>query len=491
MMLVWILIILMGGGFLCWITVRWSEQLARWVCLACLAAALVILLACGIRAGPPAAGAWMADYRKTWIPGLGIDFHLALDGLSFVMGCLALFVGALAFVADWATIRSRSGFYCFNFLWLMAGILGVFFALDLVLFYFFWEVMLVPAYFLVIGWGYPGRREAGMKFFLFTQLSGLAMLLAIWGLYMAHGRATGVYTFEYGALLGTPAGKAAGWLMAGFLAAFLVKLPAVPLHSWMPDAYVQAPLSGTVMLAAVMSKTGAYGILRFAIPLFPEAARSFGFWGMLLGVLTILYGAKMAYGQTDLKRLIAFSSLSHMGFILVGAFAFTTLAYAGVLLEIVTHGLGIAGLFVVAAVLYQRTGSFRLDHMGGFWRQAPAMGGMTLVLVMASLGLPGLGNFVAEFMVLAGAWQVRPVVCAVASLGLIVSVIYSLVIFQRVFHEKPAEVPGLRDLSPREWTVAGLLVAGLLWLGFFPGPVWTAAGPSLSHLLTLINSFGP
>jgi len=493
MILVCILILLMAGGFLSWIVGRWRAVAAKWVALVAVVAAFVILVVFWGMHSPTAdlttAGVWLAAYHIKWIPQLGIGFHLGMDGLSLIMGVLTLFLGAVSILGDWRAGYTHPGFYYFNFLWLLAGILGVFFALDLILLYFFWEVMLVPMYFILIGWGHENKRYAGTKFFLFTQLSGLLMLIAILGLYFIHGRNTGTYTFDYEALLGTSLSAKTGfWLMCGFLVAFVVKLPIVPFHSWLPDAYTQSPNSGTVILAALMSKTGAYGILRFVLPLFPEAARSFGFWGMLLGVVGILYGAKMAYAQSDLKRLIAFSSLSHMGFIMVGIFSFQALAYQGVVMQMVAHALSIAGLFLLSEAIYARTHTFDLDKMGRFWEQMPRMGGMTVVLVMASVGLPGLANFIAEFLVLAGAWQTHVILCVLASVGLIASVIYSLVILQKVFHERAATGVRVRDFSPRELLVSGLIVAAIVWLGFFPQPVFRATQPAITHIVSTVNT---
>lgn len=493
MILVILLILLMAGGFLSWILGQWSAVSAKWTALVTVVIAFVMLVVFwGMHAESvdlTAQGGWLVSFHRDWIPQLGTSFHLGMDGLSLIMGVLTLFLGAVSILGDWRSGYEHPGFYYFNFLWLLAGILGVFLALDLILLYFFWEVMLVPMYFILIGWGHENRRYAGTKFFLFTQLSGLIMLIAILGLYFIHGRSTGTYTFDYEALLGTSLSAKTGfWLMAGFLIAFVVKLPIVPFHSWLPDAYTQAPASGTVILAALMSKTGAYGILRFVVPLFPEAAHTFGFWGMLLGVIGILYGAKMAYAQTDLKRLIAFSSLSHMGFIMLGIFSFSVLAYQGVLMQMVAHALSIAGLFILSEAIFSRIHTFDMNQMGRFWERMPRMGGMTVVLVMASLGLPGLANFIAEFLVLAGAWQAHVILAVLASLGLIVSVVYSLVILQKVFHERDAARVDIRDFSPREYLVSGLIIVAIVWLGFFPQPVFRATAPVMNHIVSIVNT---
>jgi NADH-quinone oxidoreductase subunit M len=341
--------------------------------------------------------------------------------------------------------------------------------MDLFLFYFFWEMMLIPMFFIINIWGYENRHYAAVKFFLFTQGSGLLMLLAILGLYFLHGEATGIHTFSYLELIKSPLSSTmAFWLMCGFLIAFAVKLPAIPFHTWLPDAHTEAPTAGSVILAGLLLKTGAYGMLRFVLPLFPEAAHKIAPYAVIVGVIGILYGAKLAYAQMNLKRLIAFTSVSHMGFIVLGIFSFQALAYQGVVLQIATHGITTGALFMIAGAIKERMHSLDMDKMGGFWQQMPRMGGVTLVFLLASLGLPGLGNFIAEFLVLSGAFQTHMVASIFASLGLVASVIYSLKIFQKVFQGQPIEGYKLVDLSVRENVIIGALILVIVWLGFFP-----------------------
>jgi NADH-quinone oxidoreductase subunit M len=272
------------------------------------------------------------------------------------------------------------------------------------------------------------------------------------------------------------------WLMCGFLIAFVVKLPAVPFHSWLPDAYTQAPTAGSILVAGLMSKTAAYGMLRFVLPLFPHPARLIAPLMLLLGVVGILYGAKMAYAQKDFKRLIAFSSLSHMGFILVGIFSFEALAYEGTVMEMVAHGISISALFIIAGAIHERTGERDMELMGGFWQQMPRMGGITIIFVMASLGLPGLGNFIAEFLILAGAFQASVLWAVLASVGLIASMIYSLVILQRVFQGDERIPRMLTDFSARELIVMACLIIVIFWLGFFPQKVIGTVRPVIDRL---------
>ena len=354
----------------------------------------------------------LTEFSGNWIPFFGIQLHLALDGLSLLLLILTYFIGILAILISWREITYKTGFFHFNILWILAGITGVFLSMDLFLFYFFWEVMLIPMYFLIGIWGHENRIYASYKFFIFTQASGLLMFIAIIALYLIHGHNTGLYTFDYQELIGTDMTPRAEMLiMGGFLAAFLVKLPVVPFHSWLPDAHTEAPTAGSLILASLMLKTGAYGLLRFVVPLFPHASEAFAPAGMILGVAGILYGAVLAFAQTDLKRLVAYTSVNHMGFIVLGVFAFNEMAYQGVVMQMIAHGISTGALFIISGQLYERLHTRDLRKMGGLWEQVPAMGAIGLVFVMASLGLPGLGNFIAEFLTLTGVFRVNVLVC--------------------------------------------------------------------------------
>jgi NADH-quinone oxidoreductase subunit M len=368
-------------------------------------------------------------------------------------------------------------------LWSIAGIVGVFLAIDLFLFAFCWELMLIPIYFLIAFWGHEQRAQAARRFLLYTQAGGLLLLAATLGLYFAHGRATGVFTFDYQQLIGTRlAPDTALWLFLGFLAAFAVKLPAVPLHTWLPDAHTQAPTAGSVILAGLLLKTGAYGLLRFALPLFPGAAAAVTPAALAVAVLGIVYGAVLAVGQRDIKRFIAYTSVSHMGFVLLGIFVGNRLALQGALIQMVCHGAGIGGLFFLAGALQERTGTRELDRMGGLWADLPRLSGAGLVLALAALGLPGLGSFLGEFLVLFGTARVSLPVAAAASVGLILSPVAFLVLVQRVFFGPSPAAHPTADLSPRETAALAALVAVLLWVGLFPQPLLDTAGQGLDGM---------
>jgi NADH-quinone oxidoreductase subunit M len=472
MILLALILIPLVGGLTAWISGTRSDRAPRWISLAALFADALLLAL--FLAGPSLPvgldrGVWLVQLDLPWIPRLGIHLHLALDGLSLVLVALTLFLGFVSVICSWTEIHGRVGFFHLNLLWILAGILGVFTSLDLFLFYFFWELMLVPMYFLINIWGHENRVYASLKFFIFTQAGGLLMLLSILGLYFIHGRNTGVYTFDYLQLLGTVMGsRTAFWLMLGFVVAFIVKLPAVPFHPWLPDAHTEAPTAGSVILAGLLLKTGAYGLLRFALPLFPGAAAQIGPAMLVLAIVGIIYGAVLAFGQTDLKRLVAYTSVSHMGFVLLGIFAGGITAYSGAVMQMLAHGVSTGALFMMVGLIQERIHTREMDGMGGFWSQAPRLSGMGLVFALASLGLPGFGNFAAEFLVLAGSYRSHPVFTAFAATGLVLAAIYSLWIVQAVFHGEKRGALKLADLSPRETGMLAVMVAAILWLGLFP-----------------------
>ncbi|MGM8851899.1 NADH-quinone oxidoreductase subunit M [Salinicola halophyticus] len=488
MTLVWLILIPFIGGLLCWQAERFGDQAPRWIALGTML--LELLLVLGLWIGSdfslPAEGAtaaWTLEWQADWIPRFGIQVHLAIDGLSLLMIALTGLLGAMAVICSWKEIVLRVGFFHLNLLWILGGVVGVFLAIDMFLFFLFWEMMLVPMYFLIALWGHSGskgssRIGAATKFFIYTQASGLLMLIAILGLVFAHHAATGNYTFAYADLLNTPLSETtAWWLMLGFFVAFAVKLPVVPLHGWLPDAHAQAPTAGSVDLAGILLKTAAYGMLRFALPLFPEASHAFAPIAMTLGLIGIFYGAILACGQRDLKRLIAYTSISHMGFVLIGIYAGTELALQGVVALMVAHAFSAAGLFILSGQLYERLHTRDMRLMGGLWGRIRGLPGFALVFVAASLGLPGTANFVGEFMVMFGAFGVAPWIVVIASAGLILAAVYSLFIMQRVYYGPPAEETPLADLDRRETILLFGIVALVVFFGIYPQPLLdTSAG---------------
>lgn len=498
MMLLNLVLVLLLGGAVAWWSERLDSDWPRKISITVVLLDLLYLLSyvSGISAEQfslvPAAGnpeSWLIAYQVDWIPRFGISLELAMDGLSLILVLLTLVLGAIAIISSWNEANDRQGFFQANILWTLAGVIGVFLALDLFLFFLFWEVMLVPMYLLIAIWGHEGKAYASMKFFIFTQLSGLLMLVAILVLVKLHHSATGVYSFSYFDLLGTPmSAETAKWLMLGFFIAFVVKLPGFPFHTWLPDAHTQAPTAGSVILAGILLKTGAYGLIRFTVPLFPEAALAFAPIAMLLGVAGILYGAFLAFAQSDFKRLVAYSSVSHMGFVLLGVFAWNALALQGAVMQMVAHGFSTAALFMIAGALQQRLHTRDMNKMSGLWHNMPRMGAVALFFALASLGLPGLGNFVAEFLVLLGLFKSNPWMTAAAALGLITAAIYSLIMMQKSFFGKPDEGRQLNDFGTLEMTAMTVMIIALVWLGLYPQPVLDLVQPVLDSLAAEVSA---
>jgi len=498
MILLWYIIIPAAAAPLAWLVSRSRPQAARWVAVAGTAAPLVLiawqwatqastLKAAFAAQGPGAAGlvqgAWLEHLQATWISQLGISFFLAEDGLTVIMLVLTFALGLLAVLASWRGIQQRVGLFHFTLLWTVAALAGVFLSLDLFLFYFFFEMMLIPMYFIIALWGHERRVYAAIKFFIFTQASGLLMLIAILALYFIHGRASGTYTFDFTQLLGTRmASSTAFLLMLGFFAAFAVKLPVFPLHTWLPDAHTEAPTAGSVILAGVLIKIGAYGMIRFMVPLFPQAFYDFRTVGMILAVIGIIYGAIMAYAQSDMKRLVAYTSVSHMGFVLLGIFAWNTLALQGVVLQLVCHALSTGALFILVGGLQDRIHTRDMGKMGGLWAVAPRMGGTAMFFALASLGLPGLGNFVAEFLILVGTWQVSKWAAVLGAVGLVFATVYALWMVQRAFQGEETHALRFDDLVPRETAMFAAMIAALIAIGFYPQPLITTGRQTVTSV---------
>ena len=487
MILIWLIIVPLIGGILSWAAGRLGRMWPRWIALISQTIQLLIglsLWGCYIN-GPGFLGldGWLVEMKIPWIPQLGISFHLAIDGISLLLVLLTALLGIMAVLTSWTEVTERTGFFHFNLLASIAGITGVFLALDLFVFYFFWELMLVPIYFLIALWGHERRLYAAVKYFIFTQVSGLFMLTAILGLVFINGNDTGVYSFDYADLLGTTMEPGTAMaLFVGFLAAFLVKLPAIPFHTWLPDAHTEAPTAGSVILAGLLLKTGAYGLIRFAVPLFPEAAVILAPIGMVVAVAGILYGAILAFAQTDLKRLIAYTSVSHMGFVLLGICTWNAIALQGVMVQIVCHGISTGALFMLAGALQERLHTRELDSMGGLWSRVPRMGGVALFFGLASLGLPGLGNFMGEFLVLLGSYETSITATVIAVIGFIMAPIYALWMVWRTFFGPQRREWSIPDLSIREMVPMVVLIALILWIGLFPQRIINSSSQGFDNL---------
>jgi NADH-quinone oxidoreductase subunit M len=487
-MILWALILIpLLAAPLAWWAERWSHRTVRWLTVGALTLDLMLALLMWSQDRSLLAasdGHWLWETHAPWIPRWGIGLHLGLDGLSLVLILLTGFLGLVAVIASWTEIQERIGFFHFNLLVVLGGVIGVFLALDLFLFFLFWELMLVPMYLLIAIWGHENRRYASFKFFLFTQAGSLLLLVAIVALALLHLQHTGRPSFDFTELSLMPlAPRTAWWLMLGFFVGFAVKLPAVPFHPWLPDAHTEAPTGGSVILAGLLLKTGAYGLLRFTLPLFPDAARDFAPVAMALGVIGILYGAALAFAQTDFKRLIAYSSISHLGFALLGIFAMTSLALQGAVMQLVAHGVSTGALFMLAGALQERLHTRDMRRMGGLWPVIPRWAALVLFFGVASLGLPGLANFVGEFLVLFGSYAGHPLLTIFAAWGVVAAAIYALALLQRTLFGRPTEDRRLPDLSRLAFTALLVMAAVQLWLGWYPRPVLSTTEPAVRLLL--------
>ncbi|WP_224958907.1 complex I subunit 4 family protein [Geomonas subterranea] len=461
-------------GSLLVFALRRSDAAVRWVALAFSLAELTLCLwplalSGGIATGAPAGFFLYQD--APWIERFGIRYTLGMDGISLVMTLLTAFITLIAVVSAWR-VRERAGLFFSLLIALEAAVQGLFLSLDLFLFYLFWEAMLIPMLFLIGVWGSGRPVYSTIKFFLYTFVGSLLMLVAIITLYLMHGAQSGSYTFALPELVRTVIPYGIGlWLFAAFLLSFAIKFPLFPLHTWQPDAYCDAPVAGTLMLGSLLSKTAAYGLIRIAYPLFPEASRALTPLVYVVAVFGIGYFAWIAFAQRDMKRMLAYSSVSHMGFVALGIAAWSPVAVSGALLQMVNHAITTGALFLVVGMLEERADSRDLSGYGGTWGKIPVFSFFFLVFNMASAGVPGLNNFVSELIILVGTFRVAPLAAAIAFLGTILTLVYTVRLVQEVLFGKEKKPLELKDLSPREAGVLAVMALLVVGLGVHPGPV--------------------
>jgi NADH-quinone oxidoreductase subunit M len=445
----------------------------------------------------PDTAAMQFRFWAPWIPAFGITYHVGLDGISLFMVLLTTFTMPLAVLGSFNYIKVRErGFYALMLV-LTTGMIGVFVALDLFLFYVFWEIMLIPMYFIIGVWGGERRLYAALKFFVYTFVGSLLMLVAIIVMYTVVGRETGSYSFDYTWLL-SQAGHVrpwALWLFLAFALAFAIKVPVFPFHTWLPDAHVEAPTAGSVVLAGILLKMGTYGFLRFAVPFFPEAAfdPTVGTVVVTLAVVGIVYGALVAMVQPDFKKLVAYSSVSHLGFVMLGIWAVTTQSVAGAVLIMINHGISTGALFLLVGMMYERRHSRMIADYGGLARVMPAFSAMLTVVALSSIGLPGTNGFVGEFLVLLGAFRTQPWAAAIATTGVIFAAAYLLWALQRIIYQaldKP-ENEALTDLTSREYAILVPILAMILWIGVYPKPFLTRIERSVEDFVLRVEQGTP
>jgi len=410
--------------------------------------------------------------RYDWLPTYGISYFVGVDGFSLLLIMLTTFLTPICVLATWEDVKFRVKEFMICLLFMMTGMIGVFASLDLFLFYVFWELQLIPMYLLIGVWGNPARRVyAAIKFFLYTMFGSLLMLVAILVLYFHHGQATGTYTFDLLKLYGLKLPfQMQFWMFLAFGLAFAIKVPMFPFHTWLPDAHTEAPTVGSVILAAVLLKMGTYGFLRFNMPLFPEAAHYFVPLFSVLAIIGIVYGALVSMVQKDLKRLIAFSSVSHLGFVMLGLFSYTVQGIQGGIIQMINHGLSTGALFLIVGCIYERRHTRMIADFGGLSTPMPIYATIFMIVTLSSIGLPGLNGFVGEFLILLGTFQMNKLYAAIGATGVIFAACYMLWMFQRVMFGEVVHEENrlLKDLSWREIGYFIPLLLFIVWIGVYP-----------------------
>ncbi|MBI1855516.1 MAG: NADH-quinone oxidoreductase subunit M [Chloroflexi bacterium] len=436
----------------------------------------------------------VAKYDWITVAGWNIQYYLGLDGLSILLVLLTGFLTPISILSTWTAVEDRVKDFMLFFLLLEVGMMGVFLAQDLFLFYIFWEFTLIPMYFLIGIWGGPRRIYAAVKFFLYTMAGSILMLLAILWL--------GIYgkTFSVPDLIAQrniPA-DVQFWLFIAFAAAFAIKVPMWPLHSWLPDAHVEAPTAGSIILAGVLLKMGTYGFLRFNIPLFPQASLQAAPWIALLATIGIIYGAAVSYAQSDAKKLVAYSSVSHLGFVMLGMFALNVQGVEGAILQMINHGLSTGAMFLLVGMIYEQTHTRDMKVYGGLWKVTPIFGTVMLIASLSSMGLPGLNGFVGEFTILLGAFGStainNPLYAGISALGVIMAAVYILYMFQKMFlgpegsivEEVRKHGHALRDLNWREIATVVPLLIFMFWIGLYPAPFFNLMAPTVQKLVSAL-----
>ncbi|MCR4287840.1 MAG: NADH-quinone oxidoreductase subunit M [Deltaproteobacteria bacterium] len=428
--------------------------------------------------------------RRQWIPGIGVDYFIGIDGISLLLILLTTLLSSVSILCSWTAVEDRVKEFMMHLLILETGMIGVFVSLDMVLFFLFWEIGLIPMYFLIGVWGGPRRLYANIKFFFYTLFGSVFMLAGIIGLYYAHGSATGEYTFNLLKLYEVSYSyNMQWWVFLAFFLGFAIKVPIFPFHTWLPDAHVEAPTAGSVILAGVLLKMGTYGFLRFSLPLLPDAARAYAPFVLTLSIIGVVYGAFLALAQKDIKKLVAYSSVSHLGIVMAGIFALNQQGIDGGVIQMINHGVSTGGLFLVIGMLYERRHTRDMGEFGGLSKVMPVFASFAVVIMLSSIAIPGTNGFIGELLIFIGLFKFSAFPAAVAVLGIVIGPVYMLGMCKKVILGKVTkpENAGLSDLNAREVITLAPIVVLIFWIGLYPGYFIRLTSASTANITRMFN----
>lgn len=494
-------------GLLSWFSEKFNKWLPRWIALFGTSIILLIVVflfinqigccqfilnnECNNILLTKISSRWQLEYMCNWIPRFGIQLHLALDGLSLLMLMLSGMLGVIAILSSWYDKYRYQGLFYFNLLCVLGGVIGVFLAIDMFLFFFFWEIMLVPMYFLISLWGCKESNSsdricAATKFFIYAQFSGLIMLFSIIVLIWCNYTINGIWSFNYNDLLNIILPKHIEYLlMLGFFLAFAIKIPIIPFHSWLPTVHIHTPISGSVDLIGILLKTAVYGFFRFVLPLFPNASQDFAVFAMFLGILNIFYGAGMAFVQIDIKKLISYINISHMGFVLIAIYSNNQISYHGAIIQMISCSLSASGMFILFGQLYKRLHTRNITLMSGLWNRINLIPVFSLCFILTMLGIPGTGNFIGEITILLGAFQTNPIVAVVATFGILLISLCFLRLMQRIYYGsllKKSEL--LENITYSEKFISIFLLLCIFIIGFYPQFILNISYDTINYIYT-------
>jgi NADH-quinone oxidoreductase subunit M len=477
------------GALLLLLVNKRNEQAIRWIANIAACAGFVISIPLWFWYNPQNADFQFVE-RATWIPSIGAEYFLGVDGFSTLLVLLTTLMGAIAVLSSWTAVTERVKEYYIFLLVLQTGMLGAFMSLDFLLFFLFWEVMLVPMYFLIGIWGSANRLYSAIKFFLYTLVGSVVMLLGILALYFYYHSTTGVYTFDVTAFHRmTLPYNLQWWIFLAFFLGFAIKVPMFPFHTWLPDAHTDAPTAGSVILAAVLLKMGTYGFLRFSLPILPEASRHFVPMIVVLSIIGIVYGALVALAQKDWKRLVAYSSVSHMALVMLGIFALNPVGITGSIIQQLNHGISTGALFLLVGVVYERRHTREISEYGGLSKVMPVYAAIFLIMTMSSIGLPALNGFIGELLILQGVFVANKIWAAFAVSGIVLGATYMLSLYQRTMFGKVENPKNERllDLSHREFATFAPLLVLAVWMGLYPKPFLDRINTSVQHVIARVS----